>query len=263
MLRPTLRGLALLVLLFNCLHMAHAQCTRLVIAADPAYPPMHWFDGENMQGASVEIAKRVLDDLKIPYLVQFFGPFPRIMKMAENGEVDMVTTLKKTPEREQFLLYPKTPALSNPVAVFQSRQRPFKFQDRADLVGLKGGITRGNKFGDDFDDYIKNSLAVEEANNPESNFSKLAAGHIDYFITGYFAGMAYLLKRGDEDQFLAKTPYVVDTPNYLALTRRGRCADKLDAIDAKLAQLKKSGMLDEIARQSFQKWKTRPVVVER
>lgn len=263
MLQPLLRGLAILMLLPGCMQVASAQCARMVVAADPAYPPLHWYDGESMQGASVEIAKRVLDELKIPYVVQYAGPFARIIKMAEYGEVDMVTTLKKTPEREQFLLFPKTPALSNPVAVFQARQRPFKFQDRTDLIGHRGGITRGNKFGDDFDAFLTENLKVEEANSPENNFSKLAAGRIDYFVTGYFAGMAYLLKRGDEDQFLVKTPYVVDTPNYLALTRQGHCADKLELIDAKLAQLKKSGALDEITRLSFQKWKARPVVVER
>ena len=39
-------------------------CERLVIVADPAYPPLHWYDGVKMQGASIAIAKRVLDDLK-------------------------------------------------------------------------------------------------------------------------------------------------------------------------------------------------------
>jgi polar amino acid transport system substrate-binding protein len=212
-----------------------------------------------MQGASIEIAKRVLEDLKIPYEVRFVGPFARIMTLAERGEVDMVATLKKTPEREVFLLYPKTPALSNPVAVFGMRTRPFEFKDRADLVGLRGGITRGNVFGNGVDEYMREKLSIEEANNPESNFEKLALGRIDYFITGYYTGMALLLKRGDEERFAAKTPFLADTANYLALTRKGKCADKLDQIEARLASLKSSGAIDELIRISFQKWKARPV----
>ena len=53
-----------------------------------------------MHGVSIAIAKRVLDDLKIPYEVRYLGPFPRVMVTAE---------------REAFLLYPKTTALANPV----------------------------------------------------------------------------------------------------------------------------------------------------
>jgi polar amino acid transport system substrate-binding protein len=241
---------------------AATECSRVVLTADPSYPPMHWYDGETLQGASIEIAKRVLDELNIPYEIRYSGPFPRVMALAERGEVDMVATLKKTPERELFLLFPVTPALSNPVAVFGSSEHPFEFKDRSSLMGLKGGITRGNLFGNGLDDFIKRKLLVEEANSPELNFNKLSLGRIDYFVTGYYTGMAYLLKRGDEERFVAKTPYLVNTPNYVVLTRKGHCADRLDLIDAKLAALKKAGVLDELIRQAFQKWKARPQLVE-
>jgi polar amino acid transport system substrate-binding protein len=254
---------AFLAVIFLLHTAATAQCSRLILTADPAYPPMHWYDGEALQGASIEIAKRVLDDLKIPYEVRFVGPFPRIIAMAERGEVDMIATLKKTPEREAFLLYPKTPALSNPVAVFGFREHPFEYRERSDLVGLRGGITRGNLFGNGVDDYIKEKLSVEEANNPESNFDKLALGRIDYFVTGYYTGMALLLKRGDEERFVAKSPFLVDTPNYLVLTRNGKCADKLEQVEARLALLKKTGVLEELIRKSFQKWKARPVMADK
>lgn len=236
-----------------------AECSRLVVTGDPAYPPLHWYDGSTLQGASIEIAKRVLDDLKIPYELRFIGPFARIMAMAERGKVDMVASLKKTPEREAFLLYPKTAAFSNPVAVFGMRTKPFEYRDRSDLIGLRGGITRGNVFGNGVDEFMKEKLSIEEANNPESNFEKLALGRIDYFITGYYTGMALLLKRGDEERFVVKTPFLTDTANYLALTRKGKCADKIDQIEARLAALKASGAIDELIRLSFQKWKARPL----
>jgi polar amino acid transport system substrate-binding protein len=244
-------------------NQAQAECSRLVLSADPAYPPMHWYDGVSLQGASIDVATRVLDDLNIPYEVRYMGPFPRVIAAAERGDIDMIATLKKTPEREEFLLYPRTAALSNPVAVFTSRAFPIKFTSRADLAGKKGGITRGNLFGGDLDDYIKQKLTVEDANSPEHNFNKLDVGRIDYFVTGYYTGMAILLKRGDEERFIANTPFLVDTPNYVVLTKKGRCADQLERVEAQLAAMKKSGALDELIRKNFQKWKSRPVLVEK
>lgn len=242
---------------------AQAECSRVTLTADPSYPPMHWYDGETLQGASIEIAKRVLSDLGIAYEVRYQGPFPRILSLAERGEVDMIATLKKTPEREAFLLYPKTPALSNPVAVFGFREHPFEYKDRADLIGLRGGVTRGNVFGNGVDEYLREKLSIQESNSPESNFEKLSLRRLDYFITGYYTGMALLLKRGDEERFVAKMPFFADTPNYLVLTRKGKCADKLELIDARLALLKKNGVLEELIRKSFQKWKAQPTLVER
>jgi polar amino acid transport system substrate-binding protein len=263
MTRKMLRGGVVGSLALAAAMAAQGQCDRVVVTADPSYPPMHWYDGETLQGASIEIAKRVLSDLGLAYEVRYQGPFPRIITLAQRGEVDMVATLKKTPEREAFLLYPKTPALSNPVAVFGAREHPFDFNDRTDLVGLRGGITRGNVFGGGVDEYLKDKLNIQESNSPESNFEKLALGRLDYFITGYYTGMALLLKRGDEERFVVKTPFLVDTPNYLVLTRNGKCADKLEQIDARLALLKKNGVLDELIRKSFQSWKAKPTLVER
>ena len=257
----SLAKIILIGLLASTSFAATSQCTRLVLAADPDYPPLHWFDGANMHGASIDIAKRVLDDLKIPYEVRYLGPFPRVMAAAKRGDIDMVVTLTKTQERETFLLYSKTAVFVNPVAVFTARERPVTFNSRSDLIGLRGGITRSNVFGDGFDEYMKQNLSIEEANSPASNFRKLGADRLDYFITGYYTGMAHLLKRGDEDDFVAKSPYLVETPNYIALTRKGRCAGKLEAIDARLTVLKKNGILDELIRQSFSQWKATPVVL--
>lgn len=259
-LKVNLIQLSCMVLLTGAIFGARAECTRLVLAADPDYPPLHWFDGNAMQGASIAIAKRVLNDLQIPFEVRYLGPFPRVMAAAERGDIDMVVTLKKTQEREAFLLFPSTPAFVNPVAVFTARARPITFKSRDDLVGLRGGITRRNVFGGGFDEYMKQKLNIEEANSPENNFSKLGAGRLDYFITGFYAGRAYLLKRGDEERFVANSPFLVETPNYVALTRKGQCADKLEAIDARLAQLKSTGALDEMIRESFAQWKARPIV---
>ena len=250
------------VLAMACSH-SYAQCKKIIVSADPAYPPLHWFDGTQLQGASIEIARRVLEELQIPFEVRYSGPFPRLIKLAQQGDIDMIATLKKTPEREGFLLFPTTPALSNPVAAFALKDRSFEFKSRQSLVGRKVGITRGNVFGDGVDDFIKQELMAEETNSPEQNFEKLGLGRIDFFITGYYTGIALLLKRGEEQRFVAMSPYLTETPNYLALTRNGKCADKLAQIDAKLAQLKKSGALDALIRKSFQQWKARPVLAEK
>ena len=261
---PIYRFVKLFAIIWGLIFCAtgRAQCTKMVITADPTYPPLHYYDGTTLKGASIEIAKRVLEDLKIPYEIRYVGPLARVLLLATRGEVDMVTTLKKNSEREEFLLYPKTAALANPVAVFSARARDFSFNGPNDLIGLRGGITRGAIIGVGIDEFMKEKLIIEEANSPKNNFDKLGLGRLDYFITGYFSGMAMLLKNGDEERFVAKKPFLSDAPNFLVLTKRGKCADKLDAIDARLAVLKKNGVLEELIQAGFRKWKSNPVSLD-
>jgi polar amino acid transport system substrate-binding protein len=60
-----------------------AQCARVIVSADPAYPPVQWYDGETLPGASIEIAKRVINESQIPYEVRYGGPFPRLIRLAQ------------------------------------------------------------------------------------------------------------------------------------------------------------------------------------
>ena len=242
--------------------VAWADCARLVISADPNYPPLHWYDGKTLKGASIDIARRIATDLGVPYEVRFVGPFPRVLHLAEQGDIDLIATLKKTPEREIFLAFPTTPALPNPVAVFALQGHKFAYRRKEDLISLRGGITRGNRFGEGFDDFLSARLTVEEADSPENNFRKLEAERIDYYITGYYTGMAFLLKSDAERKFTALRPYLTDTPNYFGFSRRSKCAELLGAFDARLIQLKKSGAIDQIIKQNLQSWKDNPVVAD-
>ena len=74
------------------------------------------------------------------------GPFPRVIALSE---------------REAFLPYPSTSALSNPVEVFTLRSRPLDFKDKIDLIGLRGGVTRGKVFGSGVDEFLKERLFKE------------------------------------------------------------------------------------------------------
>jgi hypothetical protein len=38
------------------------SCAKVVMAAGPRYPPLHWYDGKRLHGASIALATRILDD---------------------------------------------------------------------------------------------------------------------------------------------------------------------------------------------------------
>ncbi|KAF1047032.1 MAG: hypothetical protein GAK35_00829 [Herbaspirillum frisingense] len=139
------------------------ECTKVVVSADSDYAPLHWYDGKRLTGASVEIASRALTALNIPFEVRYVGPFHRVLKEAERGDVSMVASLKNTPERQHYLAYTSVPLFANPIAIFVARDRRFAYAGWKDLIGKRGAITLGNQFGGGFDEFMRDNLKIETA----------------------------------------------------------------------------------------------------
>lgn len=233
------------------LSLQAAECTKVVISADSDYAPLHWYDGKRLTGASIEIATRALSALHIPYEVRYVGPFHRVLKEAESGEVALVSSLKNTPERQQYLAYASVPLFRNPIAVFVARNNRFPFSGWKDLIGKRGAITLGNQFGGGFDEFMRDNLIIETAQKVYMNFSKLDSGRIDYLITGYYSGMIYLNQTGQSENFMPLRPFVSETDNYIAMSKASPCVKYLPRINAQLEAMQKRGELRAVL-QSFE-----------
>lgn len=237
------------------LSIAAAECKKVVVSADPAYPPLHWYDGKALRGASIELTTKILSELGVPYEVRYVGPWSRVLHSAELGEIDVIATLKLTPERLNYLEFTSNPAFANPVAVFVPHNSTLRFSKWDDLIGLRGGITRGNKFGNGFDQFLETYLTIDGANTPESSFKKMAIGRIDYFITGLYTGLAYIAEHGQESEFTALMPYVVDTQNRVGFVKASPCIKYFPAFDKRLGEMQRQGAIQVILDHNLERWR--------
>jgi polar amino acid transport system substrate-binding protein len=236
-------------------------CERVLISADPAYPPLHWYDGHTLRGASIDVTVEVLQRLKLPYELRYLGPLNRVMRAAQAGEIDMVVTLKDTPERREFLSYPATPAFVNPIAVFVHQARSFSYQGPEDLRGRAGGMAAGNRLGGADGQRLMDELKIEQALDAAANFRKLQLGRIDFFITGLYTGLATLSTRADGAEFIALKPYLQESFNYPTFVKSSPCAAHLLDFDRELRQLVRSGAAERIVANSLDVWRSHPVVM--
>jgi polar amino acid transport system substrate-binding protein len=219
---------------------SRSECGKLVLSADPDYRPLHWYDGAQLRGASIELATRILDDLKVPYEVRYLGPWKRVLASAAAGEIDMVATLKLLPERERYLSYVHTAAFPNPVAVFVDRQQGFVYHHWNDLRDKRGGAAMGNRFGMAFDRFAEDNLQLHESGTVDSNFKKLGLGRIDYLITGLYTGESWLARHRQGQRFMALRPFINEDKNYFAFVKGSPCARHAEAFEARLKELVKS-----------------------
>jgi len=234
-----------------------AECTRVVLSANPDYPPYHWAEGDRIVGASVALTGRILDELGVPWEARHMGPWPRVLKSAEFGQIDLIVSLKPTPEREAYLAFTRSPAFPNPMAVFTTKARPLKFDSPQDLVGKRGGRTAGDRFGDSFDRAAQTVLTLEDADSLTVNFQKLAAGRIDYVVTGLYTGRAQLAQMGLTER-IAPLPNPVNQGSiHHGFSRRSPCAALLEQVDARLAEATRRGVPTRLLEEALLQWRQR------
>jgi polar amino acid transport system substrate-binding protein len=254
------RLFAFLLLGLACLGGARgAECTRVVFSANPDYPPYHWAEGDRIVGASVALTGRILDELGVPWEARHVGPWPRVLKSAEFGQIDLIVSLKPTPEREAYLVFTRSPAFPNPMAVFTTKAKLLKFESPQDLVGKRGGRTAGDRFGDAFDRAAETVLTLEDADSLGINFQKLAAGRIDYVVTGLYTGRAQLAQMGLADR-IAPLPHPVNQGTiHHGFSRRSPCAALLEQVDARLAEATRRGLPTRLLEEALLQWNQRSV----
>jgi polar amino acid transport system substrate-binding protein len=234
-------------------------CSHVVVTADPAFPPFAWFDGQRLQGASVDVVRLALDRIHLPYTIRYVGPFLRVLQSARLGTVDIVTELKQSPDRDAYLNYVPTPIFSNPTAVFVRAGTVRHFSGRDDLMGQKVGVTLGTRFGPDLDDFIATRLNPDAATSIPDNFRMLAAKRVDYFISPYYPAISYLASEKQEDRFDVLNPFVATVNNYVGWSKKSPCLARLPAFNAALAQIVSTGVVRQKISKNTAIWRDAPM----
>lgn len=238
------------------------ECRKVIVSADPEFPPFAWYDGKTLRGASVDVVLAVLRGMKLPYELRYTGPFLRLLHSAEIGQVDIIAELKRTPEREAFLAYAETPIFQNPTSVFVRAGEGIKgFSGRESLRGLAGGVTRGTRFGGGLDEFVAEHLRVEEGPGIRENFSKLEAKRFDYFISPHYPAMTYLVTSGQEQHFEVLKPFVAEANVYVGWSRKSPCLGRLKEFDAMLRRYLAVTKVATMVNASFDDWRRSPVMV--
>ena len=233
---------------------AQAQDKVIRWATNPQYPPYDWsVDGDRYAGACIDLLALVIP--KGYSLEPVVVPWPRAQKMAKEGRIDLLVNLRITPERSKWLEFSKNPTFANPISVFMRKEDVIPLKSWDELILLKGGVTIGDAFGNGFDNYLKDNLKVEASPNVRSSFLKLDVGRIDYFVTGYYTGMAWLSSEGLQDRIVTLKPPISDTYIHLGFSKLSPHLAVLPEIDRKLSELGADGTLKRILQSHIESFK--------
>lgn len=191
-----------------------AFARTLTFATDP-FPPFYYEKDGMPQGMQYELAKIIFSSMHTRFKIKFV-PWKRALLMAESGKVDGVFGLRKTPERQRWMIFPDEPLMNVYTVIFKRADDPFEFDGIPSLAGKNIGIIKGYTYGTEFDK--SNLFRKEEVANLRQNFLKLKAGRID-LVAGYrTVGIHMLKEMGMLGQIVECPGKIHVSPLYIGFT---------------------------------------------
>ncbi len=228
-----------------------------IISSNPSSPPMSWLEDGSLHGTGPDCAKIAISSLEIAPVVRYEGDWSQVLDKARTGEIDVVSALFKTAERETYLVF-SIPYATVPVSVCVKSGGKFPFSRLEDLKGRKGLVGTGESYGEDFDRYAREELKIGQAPLKEC-LAAVASGKADYLVVNLNAGMISAYESGLSDalEFL-ETP--VSTQNYhMAISKRSKHAGCIDKLNLKLTEMKIDGAPERLTAKYLILWRNRSI----
>lgn len=237
--------------------LSTGTCDTIVYSTNPQYPPYDWgVGGDHFDGASIELLALVAPPgitLK-PLLL----PWKRSMSLAAEGKIDLLLSLRITPERSEYLTFTSHRAFPNPIVVFVRKNGSFPYKEWRDLIGKRGGRSLGDTFGGGFDEYWRKELMMEDAPSMVENFKKLDEGRIDYFVTSRYLGEAYISSQKFKNQIVALSPAISSMDIHFGFSKKSPCTQQIDSVSRRLAEVDRKGVSEKLLKKYLQRFQSQP-----
>lgn len=213
------------------------------------WPPAKIIENGRFGGTDVLMLDEIADQIGI-VLEYVECPWRRCLVMIEAGEVDFISSITKSPERERYLQFIEPPYRNGYDIYFYTRGTDLR--KYADLQGLSIGHIRGSAYFDRFDD--DHSLAKFAVTREDQLIEMLSRGRLDV-IVGIGRNLDYLIQRRKLSTVIRRTSLVVPTvaPTYIAISRKSSGLHLASRIGQALLTMTRTHRIEIIEREFMAK----------
>jgi len=216
--------------------------------------PYTVLNGRQFDGIMPQVLRRVAKELGWDYKIDLL-PWKRALSMAKIGACDGVLPAVKNLEREQWLVYPEPVSTVTPV-FFVPIDSAITFngnlQEFVERPNVTIGVTLGFSYAPEFDRlWLENKKHnFDEGPDAEHTFQKFLAHRFSVYVIPKKMGDYNLREIGATEKFKALTPDIGEQPYYIAFSKLGKLAKKVDEYNATVIQLRNAGELAKIEAEN-------------
>lgn len=220
---------------------------KSVIIVSSNWPPYEFEQNMEIKGIGVDIAEEAFKRMGYKTTKKIL-PFSRAIEMLEKGEIDMITDVKNTVERQKIGIFSNEPILTTYTSLFVKGDSDIKFTGNIyDLRGYKIGIVRDYTYGSKFDSAVENDLLnIEKADNYQQNIDKILDNRLDILIENRLVVLNALKISENEGEIKELNPTLSETPVYAWFTKKKNLETMINEFDKKILEIKQDGTFEKI-----------------
>lgn len=218
-----------------------------ILAAQEDYPPFQYADhAGTVRGMDVEIITAAAEagGAKVIFVLV---PWSRALEMARKGTVDGVFGCAKNPEREAFLLFPRTPVRVSEIVFFSNDKFPGRIERLEDARPFVVGVVRDFFVSTAF--HENGAIRTDVAETSDSLFKKLSADRHPLAAYNRTVGIYVIKELGLSN--VRPLPYVIAAyPAYLAIAKASPKAGlAMETFTKSLEKMDRDGTLQRFSRK--------------
>ncbi len=254
-------------MLISISNQSHAtKCSQLKVSGNPEYPPLLWRDRANpkqLTGVSIALLKQAVADLNIKVNAVYVGPWSRAQAKVKANELDMLAGAFLTVERTTYMEYVKPAYTQVANVVFVPSGKGFKFNHWNDLKNKRGATLINNSFGQKFDQYAQDHLALYGVRSLEIAFKLLLAKRADYVVYELYPGLAYAKAMGISQELRHFANYINSEPLYYTFALKSPClkGNLPKHLSNFIKSQKNTNLEKELLEEYLQRWQSQAHLV--
>lgn len=207
--------------------------------------PLCYSENGQPKGIFIEILKETFGN-DFNNLQFVYGEFSSLLKMLSNGELDIVTTVADTKERNTIYSFNKESVIMNWGVLVSN----VDINSLEDLNRQRIAVNKGDTYYKAFKDMLNSFEIVVFFDEFDTYFDVLDAVDSGGYVAGVVSRLSYLAN-SEKFSRVRQTPFVFSPVPLKFATQRGKNLDVLDDIDNTIAKMKGSGKLTQLFNSYF------------
>lgn len=220
--------------------IALAQDGRVVTVGINHAPPYRVVSDQGVTGLYVDIFNEIAS--RIDWQVRYVeAPFRRVLRMMEEGSVDVMLGPLKSEKRERMMAF-VAPVFPPERKLFFYHREEHRITAYDDLRGKKIGVLSGARYFDRFDN--DTNLVTEPISRYENLMKMLEKDRVDVVIAPELVGRYTVNQMGTD---VSVSPYQVPGErSYIAISRTSPLISHQDDIIRVFEQMRVEGTYDRL-----------------
>lgn len=238
-------------------------CQSIRASGNAEYPPYLWRTENSLYLSGAikflldELATEINTDIELIYS----GPWGRVQEDVAAGRIDMIAGAFFTLPRTHYMDYIYPEMLQTKTAVWTNEKNHFQYAKWDDLQSYHGVTVLNNSFGQEFDEYAKRYLNIEEVASLEQGLRMLSGARVDYLLYEENPGKAYAKKLNINN--LHVQPIAITRQKlYLTMSKQSPCntTEVRKKISQALTNFTEQERIADLLKRAHESWASKQQV---